>query len=67
MPTTRDGAAETERNGFCRAEAGATAIEYALIAALVSVFIVGAISLTGNGLSATYAVIDNAMISVFGN
>jgi pilus assembly protein Flp/PilA len=64
---TLDGAAKPVRKGFGRAETGATAIEYALIAALVSVFIVSAVSLTGNGLRATYTVLNNAMVSVFGN
>ena len=54
-------------NKFRRAEKGATAIEYALIAALVSVFVVGAISFTGNGMRATYNVLINAMTGVFGN
>ena len=61
------GAAKPVRQGFGRAESGATAIEYALIAALVSVFIVTAVSLTGNGLTAVYSVINNAMVDVFGN
>jgi pilus assembly protein Flp/PilA len=52
---------------FGRAEQGATAIEYALIAALISVFIIGAVMLTGNAMTATYNVIINAMVSVFGN
>jgi pilus assembly protein Flp/PilA len=54
-------------NGFGRAESGATAIEYALIAALVSVFIVGAISFTGNGMRMTYNVLIDAMTSVVSN
>ena len=55
------------RKGFGRAETGATAIEYALIAALVSVFIVTAVALTGNGLNSVYNVLNNAMVGVFGN
>jgi Flp pilus assembly pilin Flp len=62
-----DGAAEPVRKGFGRAEAGATAIEYALIAALVSVFIVTSIALTGNGLTSVYNVLNAAMVGVFGN
>ncbi len=62
-----EGAAEPVQNGFCRAETGATAIEYALIAALVSVFIVSAISLTGNSLTVVYKVINNAIVGVLGN
>ena len=55
------------RDRFGRAEAGATAIEYALIAALISVFIISAILLTGNGLTVTYNTLINAMNGVFGN
>jgi pilus assembly protein Flp/PilA len=52
---------------FSRAELGATAIEYALIASLVSVFIIGAVSFTGNGLKSTYNVIIDAINGVMGN
>jgi pilus assembly protein Flp/PilA len=55
------------RHRFTRAEAGATAIEYALIAALVSVFVVGAISFTGNGVKATYNVITDAVLGAVNN
>jgi Flp pilus assembly pilin Flp len=61
-----DGAAKPVRTGFGRAETGATAIEYALIAALVSVFIVTSVALTGNGLSSVYNVLNAAMVGVFG-
>jgi Flp pilus assembly pilin Flp len=64
---TLDGAAKPVRNGFGRADTGATAIEYALIAALVSTFIVVSLRLTGNSVTAIYAVLNNAMIGVFGN
>ena len=67
MSWALDGAAEPVCNGFGRADTGATTIEYALIAALVSVFIVSAISLTGNSVIAVYSVLNNAMIAVFGN
>jgi pilus assembly protein Flp/PilA len=67
VPRTLAGAAEPVRNGFGRAETGATAIEYALIAALVSVFIVSAVSLTGNGLTALYTVLNNAIVGAVGN
>jgi pilus assembly protein Flp/PilA len=46
---------------------GATAIEYALIAGLVSVFIVGALSFTGNSMKLTYNVIISAINGVMGN
>jgi len=55
------------RKGFGRAETGATAIEYALIAMLVSIFIIGALTYTANGVIKTYNVINNAMVAVFGN
>jgi len=64
---TLDGAARPVRNGFGRADTGATSIEYALIAALVSVFIVSAVSLTGNSLTVVYTVLNNAMVGVLGN
>jgi Flp pilus assembly pilin Flp len=38
-----------------------------LIAALVSVFVVGAISFTGNGVKATYNVIINAVTGAVNN
>lgn len=54
-------------NWFVRAELGATAVEYALIASLVSVFIIGAIILTGNSMNGMYNVIINAVESVVSN
>jgi pilus assembly protein Flp/PilA len=62
-----DGAARPVHDGFGRAETGATAIEYALIAALVSVFIVTSVALTGNGLTGVYTVLNTAIVGVFGN
>jgi pilus assembly protein Flp/PilA len=45
---------------FFKDESGATAIEYGLIAALVSVAIIAMLSLLGNNLNATFkAVADN--------
>lgn len=45
---------------FLQDESGATAIEYGLIAALVSVAIIAMLSLLGNNLNATFkAVADN--------
>ena len=38
-----------------REETGATAVEYALMLALIAVVIVGAVTLLGNTTSATYA------------
>jgi pilus assembly protein Flp/PilA len=61
------GAAKPSTKGFGRADTGATAIEYALIAALVSIFILSALMLTGNSLTTMYNVISNAMIGAYGN
>jgi pilus assembly protein Flp/PilA len=45
---------------FVKAEDGATAIEYGLIAALIAVVVIGAITLIGTNLSATFdTVADN--------
>ena len=67
MPETLFGAVKPVRHGFGRADTGATAIEYALIASLVSVFILSAVALTGNSLTTVYNVINSAMVGVFGN
>lgn len=67
MSKPRDGTAKPAQGGFGRAETGATAIEYALIASLVSVFILTSVALTGNGLTAIYNVLNSAMVGVFGN
>jgi len=39
---------------FCKDESGATAIEYGLIAALVAIVLVTALSAMGNKLSGTF-------------
>lgn len=39
---------------FVRDESGATAIEYGLIAALIAVVIIGAVSTVGSNLSGTF-------------
>jgi len=39
---------------FWRDESGATAIEYGLIASLIAIVIIGAVSALGNGLTATF-------------
>ncbi len=46
---------------FRREQSGATAIEYGLIAGLISVVIIGAISLVGTNLSAKFTAIANAL------
>jgi pilus assembly protein Flp/PilA len=44
---------------FLKDESGATAIEYGLIAALVSVAIIAMLSLLGNNLNATFKTVAN--------
>ena len=44
-------------NNFASSESGATAIEYGLIAALISVVIITAVTQVGNNVSATFAAI----------
>ncbi len=46
-----------------RDESGATAIEYGLIAALISVVIIGAVTLVGSNLSGTFSRIGSALSS----
>ena len=42
-------------------ESGATAIEYALIAALIAVAIIGAVTLVGGNLADTFTAITNGL------
>ena len=44
-----------------KSEKGATAIEYGLIAALVSVVIIGALTLVGSHLTSTFNSVGNAL------
>lgn len=46
---------------FCRDESGATAIEYGLIAALVSVAAIGALTAMGNSLQTLFGTVANSM------
>jgi len=46
---------------FVRDESGATAIEYGLIAALIAVVIIGAVTLVGTNLSATFQSVATAV------
>jgi pilus assembly protein Flp/PilA len=46
---------------FVRDESGATAIEYGLIAALISVVIITAVTAVGTNLSTTFTAISNAL------
>ncbi len=43
---------------FVRDESGATAIEYGLIAALIAVIIIGAVTTVGTKLSATFSTVS---------
>lgn len=46
---------------FAQDESGATAIEYGLIAALISVVIIGAVSLLGTNLNNTFKSINTCL------
>lgn len=48
-------------NRFVADESGATAIEYGLIAALVSVAILGALSTMGTKLTNTFTQVNNSL------
>jgi pilus assembly protein Flp/PilA len=44
-------------------ESGATAIEYGLIAALIAVVIIGAVTAIGHNLQSTFTSVSNALVS----
>jgi pilus assembly protein Flp/PilA len=46
---------------FVKDQSGVTAIEYGLIAALIAVVIIGAVTLVGNNLSATFSAVGNSL------
>ena len=46
---------------FCGDDSGATAIEYGLIAALVSVAAIGALTTLGQSLDTMFTTVSNAM------
>jgi len=46
---------------FFKSDLGATAIEYGLIAALISVVIIAALQLTGNSLKTVFNNVANAL------
>ncbi len=46
---------------FMKDESGATAIEYGLIAALVSIAAIGALGAVGNALTATFTSVATAL------
>jgi pilus assembly protein Flp/PilA len=46
---------------FSRHEGGATAIEYGLIAALIAVVIIGAVTAVGTSLSTTFTTVSGSL------
>jgi len=46
---------------FVRDESGATAIEYGLIAALIAVVVIGAVTAVGTGLSTTFSTVSGSV------
>ena len=46
---------------FIANESGATAIEYGLIAALIAVVVIGAVSAVGTGLSGTFNTVSGSV------
>lgn len=46
---------------FIKDESGATAIEYGLIAALIAVVIIGAVTLLGTNISSRFTQVANAI------
>ena len=46
---------------FCHDDSGATAIEYGLIAALVSVAAIGALTAVGTSLNTMFSSVSNSM------
>jgi len=48
-------------HNFLTDESGATAIEYALIASLIAIFIIAALQTLGTNLSSTFSEVGNAL------
>ena len=48
---------------FLKKEEGATAIEYGLIAALIAVAVIGAVTTLGNNTSATFDSVSEQLVS----
>ena len=46
---------------FIANESGATAIEYGLIAALIAVVVIGAVTAVGTGLSSTFQTVSGSV------
>jgi len=55
-----------EFKAFCHDDSGATAIEYGLIAALVSVAAIGALTTMGNTLNTLFSTVSNSMNTASG-
>jgi len=51
----------TAIKNFLRNESGATAIEYGLIAALIAVVIIGAVTAVGTSLNTTFGSVSSAV------
>jgi pilus assembly protein Flp/PilA len=51
----------TNIKNFLRDESGATAIEYGLIAALIAVVIIGAVTAVGTSLNTTFTNVSTAV------
>ncbi len=51
---------------FCGDESGATAIEYGLIAALISVAIIGAVTSVGDSLTNIFDTVSNELDTAVG-
>ena len=52
---------------FLRRDAGVTAIEYGLLAALIAVAIIAAVSATGDSLEAVFNYWSTAVVNAIGN
>ena len=52
---------------FCRDEEGATAIEYGLIASLVSVAAISALTQMSNSMNAMYTTVSSTLSNVVAN
>ena len=48
-------------SNFLRNESGATAIEYGLIAALIAVVIIGAVTAVGTSLNSTFTTVSTSV------
>jgi pilus assembly protein Flp/PilA len=57
---------QTLLSRFVRDESGVTAIEYGLIAALISVVCIGAMTVAGTQLNAVYTQIGNSLTGALG-